>query len=303
MHLSDVFHLQIILFVLISGLYVLVLILILELFNAFVRILRFFEEVDMYEIYCKLRNCRGLKDADVARGTGITKSTFSDWKNGRSSPKDEKLLKIADFFGVSLDYLRTGKEKEGEKYYINDETAAIAQEKLYTIEDIYTLPDGERAELIDGQIYYMAPPRRMHQKLVSGLTHLIVQHIKTKNSSCEVYPAPFAVFLNADENTYVEPDVSVICDKSKLDDRGCNGAPDLILEIVSPSTQRMDYGVKLFKYRSAGVREYWIINPMTNTVNVYDLEQEKETGQHGFDNPIPVCIFPDLEICIAELLK
>lgn len=83
----------------------------------------------MYEIYCKLRDGRGLKDADVARGTGITKSTFSDWKTGRSSPKDEKLSKIADFFSVSLDYLRTGEEKEnGEKYYINDETAAIAQD-------------------------------------------------------------------------------------------------------------------------------------------------------------------------------
>lgn len=95
----------------------------------------------------------------------------------------------------------------------------------------------------------------------------------------------------------------MICDKSKLDDRGCNGAPDLVIEIVSPSTQRMDYGVKLFKYRFAGVREYWIINPMTSTVNVYDLEHEKGTGQYGFENPVSVCIFPDLEICVAELLK
>lgn len=82
----------------------------------------------MYEIYCELRDARGMKDADVARETGITKSTFSDWKNGRSNPKDAKLQKIADLFGVSVDYIRTGKEKEGgEKYYLNDETAEIAQ--------------------------------------------------------------------------------------------------------------------------------------------------------------------------------
>lgn len=83
----------------------------------------------MYEIYCKLRDSRNMKDADVARETGITKSTFSDWKNGRSSPKDAKLQKIADLFGVSVEYIRTGKEKDdGEKYYLNEETAQVAQE-------------------------------------------------------------------------------------------------------------------------------------------------------------------------------
>ena len=83
----------------------------------------------MYEVYCKLRDLRGVKDADVVRATGITKSTFSDWKSGRSEPKKEKLQKIADFFDVSLDYLMTGEEKEGgETYYINEETRAIAQE-------------------------------------------------------------------------------------------------------------------------------------------------------------------------------
>ena len=83
----------------------------------------------MYEIYCKLRDARNMKDADVARETGITKSTFSDWKNGRSNPKGAKLQKIADLFGVSVEYIRTGKEKDdGEKYYLNEETAQVAQE-------------------------------------------------------------------------------------------------------------------------------------------------------------------------------
>lgn len=83
----------------------------------------------MYEIYCELRDARGMKDADVARETGITKSTFSDWKNGRSNPKDAKLQKIANLFGVSVEYIRTGKEKgDGEKYYLNEETAQVAQE-------------------------------------------------------------------------------------------------------------------------------------------------------------------------------
>ena len=179
---------------------------------------------------------------------------------------------------------------------------ALQQEKIYTIEDIYALPDGQRAELIDGRIYNMAPPARIHQKLITELVSALHQHIRDNNGDCEVYPAPFAVFLNADDKNYVEPDISVVCDKSKLIEKGCNGAPDLIMEVVSPSTQQMDYGIKLFKYRSAGVREYWIINPVTRIVNVYDLENEERTCQYSFNDEISVCIFNGLSIQLSELL-
>ncbi len=135
---------------------------------------------------------------------------------------------------------------------------ALQQEQLYTIKDIYALSDGQQAELIDGHIYPMAPPMRMHQKLVSELTQQIGGYIKARGEECEIYPAPFAVFLNEDDRTYVEPDLSIICDKNKLNDQGCDGAPDWIIEIVSPSTQQMDYDIKLFKYRMAGVQEYWM---------------------------------------------
>lgn len=178
----------------------------------------------------------------------------------------------------------------------------FAQEKVYTIDDIYALPEGQRAELIDGKIYNMAPPKRIHQKLVSELTQMIGHHIKSQKGECEVYPAPFAVFLNADDKTYVEPDISVICDKNKLDDRGCFGTPDWIIEIVSPSTECMDYGIKLFKYRSAEVREYWIINPLKQAVMVYDFEHELNTKLYSFDDTIPVGIYQDLKINIADLL-
>lgn len=178
----------------------------------------------------------------------------------------------------------------------------LPQKQTYTIDYIYSLPEGQRAELIDGQIYDMAPPVRIHQKLVSVLTQSIGSYIKSKGGSCEVYPAPFAVFLNKDDKNYVEPDISVICDKDKLDDRGCNGAPDWIIEIVSPSSQRMDYGIKLFKYRTAKVREYWIVNPMTRSVTVYDFEDDEMTQQYTFQDDIPVCIYDDLVINLEKLL-
>ncbi len=179
---------------------------------------------------------------------------------------------------------------------------ALAQEKVYTIDDIYALPEGERAELIDGQIYYMAPPSRTHQRISSCLHNKVYNYIRENDGDCEVYAAPFAVFLNEDDINYVEPDISVICDQSKLDEKGCHGAPDWVIEIVSPSTERIDYGIKLFKYRSAKVREYWVINPSKQTVMVYDFEHELDTKQYSFDDTIPVCIYQDLKINIADLL-
>lgn len=178
----------------------------------------------------------------------------------------------------------------------------LLKTNAYTVEDIYALPEGQRAELIDGQIYDMAPPNRTHQRIVSQLTKIIGQYIDSKNGSCEVYPAPFAVFLNKDSRNYVEPDISIICDKEKLDDRGCNGAPDWIIEVTSPSDPQRDYGIKLFKYRTAGVREYWIINPQKHTVMVYDFEKEERSNQYNFCDDVPVCIYEDLILNMDQLL-
>ncbi len=180
---------------------------------------------------------------------------------------------------------------------------AFAKESAYTTDDIYNLPEGQRAELIDGKIYDIAPPNRIHQKIVSELHYKIRSYIEKNHGSCEIYPAPFAVFLNEDNKNYVEPDLSVICDKNKLDDRGCNGAPDWIIEIVSPSTQRVDYGIKLFKYRTSGVREYWIINPANKNVTVFDFEKEQDSAQYSFAEDIPVCIYEDLSVRIDMLLE
>ena len=179
----------------------------------------------------------------------------------------------------------------------------LPKSNTYTIDDIYALPEGQRAELIDGQIYDMAPPSPMHQELVMELSATLRDYIKKNCGPCKVYPAPFAVFLNEDDRNYVEPDISVICDSSKVDNRGYQGAPDFIIEIVSPSSQRMDYLTKLFKYRTAGVREYWIVNPLQRTVQVYSFEGTEDSTQYSFDDEITVTIYGDLKICVADLLK
>lgn len=177
---------------------------------------------------------------------------------------------------------------------------ALVQEKIYTLDDIYALPEGERAELIDGQIYYMAPPSRTHQTIARELFTSINSYIKSNSGSCEPFFAPFAVFLNENDKNYVEPDICVICDTNKLNDKGCIGAPDWIIEIVSPNSRPMDYYKKLFKYRTAGVREYWIVDHERNLVTVYDF-QNGSAANYTFADNIPVSIYPGFFINLSSL--
>lgn len=180
----------------------------------------------------------------------------------------------------------------------------LPKKELYTSDDYWNLPEGERAELIDGQFYAMAPPSRIHQKLVSELTQAIGSYIKSHGGDCEVYPAPFAVNLDAENKNWVEPDISVICDKTKLTDRGCSGAPDLIVEIVSPSSRKMDYVWKAGLYMDAGVREYWIIDPVKECTTKYYFEEDSAPVIVPFSAELKAEIYQkQLSICIAGLLE
>lgn len=176
--------------------------------------------------------------------------------------------------------------------------------KFYTSKDYWNLPDGERAELINGRFYAMAPPSFTHQKLIMELSATLRDFIKSQKGECEIVPAPFAVNLSNDEDdTWVEPDISVICDKNKISDRGCEGAPDFIIEIVSPSSRRMDYNTKNSKYAEAGVREYWIVDPDKQRTTVYRYEEDAAPIILPFTQDIAVGIYKNLSINIAELLK
>lgn len=177
---------------------------------------------------------------------------------------------------------------------------AFPDERIFTVEDIYSLPEGQRAELIDGTLYLMAPPKRIHQKIVQFLSMTIGNYVHSKGGSCEVYPAPFAVFLNEDDQTYIEPDISVICDPKKLTEYGCSGAPDWIIEVVSPSSHRLDYYIKLFKYRTAGVREYWIADPQKNRLMVYNFEKET-CEDYTLSDCVTSGIYEDLKIDFGRI--
>lgn len=177
------------------------------------------------------------------------------------------------------------------------------EEKSYTIADIEALPEGERAELIDGKMYMMASPNLHHQEILGWLHAKIFQHIESHTGKCRVIPAPFGVFIRKDDKNYFEPDISVICDRDRLEERGCNGAPDWVIEIVSPSSRRMDYRLKLPIYKETGVREYWIVDYRKRKITVYSFQESDDPKEYSFDATIKAGIYEDLEIDFAELSK
>ncbi|WP_040295226.1 Uma2 family endonuclease [Beggiatoa alba] len=175
--------------------------------------------------------------------------------------------------------------------------------EIFTYGDYCQWSDGERWELIHGTAYAMTAPSRIHQKVVLELGRQISNFLQGK--PCEPYIAPFDVRLpqknEVDEeiNTVVQPDISVICDPQKLDDKGCRGAPDWIIEILSPSTAFKDMDTKRTLYESHGVREYWLIHPIELWGMVYLLNNEGFYGvPHMFqlENETKVSIFPELQI-------
>ena len=188
---------------------------------------------------------------------------------------------------------------------------AEKKDELFTYGDYLKWDDDERWELIDGVAYNMTPaPVRFHQQVSGELFFQLASYLR--GSTCKVYTAPFDVRLpesdEADEatKTVVQPDISVICDPSKLDIRGCKGSPDLIVEVLSPATARKDVKEKFLRYERAGVREYWIADPAGRTVTVYRLSEAGlfgRPGVYGEEERIKVGMFDGLEIELQSVFS
>ncbi|MCL1808354.1 MAG: Uma2 family endonuclease [Clostridiales bacterium] len=174
----------------------------------------------------------------------------------------------------------------------------------YTYSDYASWNDGNRCELIDGVVYMMSPaPTREHQAASMAISSQLYNYLKGRQ--CAVYHAPFDVRLNAAgdrDDTVVQPDIVVVCDKAKLDRKGCNGAPDMVVEILSPSTLSRDRVLKLNKYLQAGVREYWIVDTEGKTVSVHLLEDGRYViNAYGETETIPVKTISGCQIDMREV--
>jgi Uma2 family endonuclease len=183
------------------------------------------------------------------------------------------------------------------------------EEQKYTYADYLTWPEEERWEIIDGVSYLQAAPSPIHQEVFTELVKQFAVYLTGK--PCRVYPAPFCVRLpqggekgEKEVKNVVEPDISIVCDKSKIDDQGCNGAPDIIIEIISPSSGKKDRVVKFNKYEKAGVQEYWVVEPEQKLVSVFLLQDNRRFSRpemYTDEDKVKVSLFPDLEIDLSPV--
>jgi len=189
----------------------------------------------------------------------------------------------------------------------------LDQSKRYTYAEYLTWFDGVRRELIDGFIHFMSAPFEIHARLSQIINWFLESFVRQNKGACRIYHAPFDVRLPkkgefADNKIYnvVQPDICVICDLSKLDERGCIGAPDLIVEVLSPSTADKDRKVKFDLYEESGVREYWIVDPKEKKVHIFLLQSngKYDLGEvYNCKQKAPVHIFEGLEIDLGELFE
>ena len=195
--------------------------------------------------------------------------------------------------------------KNREKFIKEESGMPLLQpeKNSYTAEDYFNTSEESRVELIKGEFYDMASPSTTHQVISGELFTEINLYIRSKNGNCRVFSAPFDVQPDEnDDSTVVVPDISVICDREKLTERGCKGAPDWIIEIVSPGNMSLDYIRKMNIYRKAGVRLYWIVNPMESNVGVYDFGKGVDIPyEYSFDDTIKVSIYDDFSIDFRKI--
>lgn len=185
------------------------------------------------------------------------------------------------------------------KRYLKNNAALIwkmaLESKMHTVIALYRdTTEAERVELIDGQYYHMPMVNTLHQQLMSEISSQICSYIHNRGLPDQIYYGRFGVFF--DDYNMVEPDISVIQDKAKLSDRGCEGAPDWIIEIVMPGDPLHDYVTKLEKYFAEGVQEYWIVDGEKQKVTVYCFEQDIYAESHTFNEPVKSYLYKDLAV-------
>jgi Uma2 family endonuclease len=192
-----------------------------------------------------------------------------------------------------------------------DDMGALPKEKEerhFTYADYkeWELEEGERFELLNGEAYAMSAPNTTHQAILGELFSQF--HVFLRGKNCKAFPAPFDVrlFYRADENddTVVQPDIVIICDKNKIGPEGCRGAPELIVEILSPSNSAIEMQMKFELYREAGVREYWVIDPENTTLTVYLFQNNDiNTKVYKYNDKVAVTVLPGLTISLEQVFS
>ena len=253
----------------------------------------------------KLQEKENMSYETIAELTGIPLDIVTKIFSGEiKDPKYMSLLAMEQVIVRKKKIPFYYDEEQQQPCLIREQVAYNFDARKYQVEDVRQLCAGVRVELIDGKFHTMTTPSRMHQFLSMNISVRMFNHIDKKNGKCHVYTAPLGVRLFADDMTWVEPDILVVCNRKEiLTDYGCNGAPDLIIEIVSPSNSFHDYVTKLIKYQQAGVREYWIVDPRTERVSVIFFENTEKNAEYKYEDIVKSYVLAGFEIRIADFIE
>lgn len=243
----------------------------------------------------RIKKAKGYTYPQLAEWSGIPLGTIQKIFSGETkSPRYSTLLALEAVFEEG--HAVPSVVSEPAAYYIAKRPGE------YTIKDYYALPDDVRMELIDGIFYDMASPNLVHQRIAGEVHRQIADYISANKGSCLPIIAPMDVRLDSSNRTMIQPDVIIVCDKGKVKSWGIMGAPDFVLEVLSPSTKRKDCIKKLDKYMEAGVKEYWMIDPSKRKVIVYQFENEIYPAVYGMEGSLAVGIFDGkLQIDLQEI--
>ena len=224
----------------------------------------------------------------VAELSGVPVGTVQKVLGGiTKAPRYETLKALEQVLGKDIDWSKVNSVRSPMAPY------GALKQGFYTAEDYYALPKDERFELIDGVLYAMGSPTAIHQVIVGKIYSKLEQYVDKKKGKCVPIISPIDVQLDCDNKTIVQPDVIIVCDRDKFQRGIIFGAPDFVIEVLSPSTQKRDKGLKVNKYLNAGVKEYWMIDPKKKSIIVYadDGEEDYDIFVYSFENEVPVRIF------------
>lgn len=228
----------------------------------------------------EIKQERGYSYVQIAELSGVPLGTVQKIFNGETkNPRYDTIIALTRVFREPMVVM------EASAYGVENRPGD------YTIEDYRALPDEQRVELIDGYFYDMAASTTFHQLMAGEVHRQIANYIMDEGGACTPFISPIDVQLDNDEKTMIQPDVIIVCKPEQIVRRNIMGAPDFVLEVISPGTKRRDYVMKLSKYEKAGVREYWIVDPYKKRVMVYAFQSEVSPSIYPIDAQIPVNIY------------
>lgn len=250
----------------------------------------------------RLKKKYSITNAMIAERSGVPLATVQKVFSGATP--HPRYATLASIDKVIQDYNEYGESFVAEPTYVY---GTGAKKDIYsgkTVDDYLALPDDVRVELIDGVFYDMAAPTSVHQHIALSIGATFNNHVNSHGGSCIPFISPIDVKLGDDDKTMVQPDVLIICDRSKITYERIIGTPDMVVEIVSPSNSYMDTIIKLNKYKKSGVREYWIVFPKEKKIFTYFFEESDEPKEYSFDDKVSVRVWNnECEVDFAEIYK